>query len=101
MAKFIDINFKVDTSKLLSKTRRQKKMLKDLPRRALNYFIEQTPIRSGNARLNTKLREGNTIHANYAYADRLDKGHSNQAKNGMTKPTEDWLVKEFRRIFKR
>ena len=101
MAKFVDLKMKIDTSGLLSKTRRQKKMLKDLPRRALDYFIQQTPIRSGNARLNTKLREGNTIHANYAYADRLDKGHSQQAPTGMVKPTEDWLKKEFRRIFKR
>lgn len=101
MAKFIDVKFKVDTSKLLYKTRRQKKMLKDLPRRALDFFIKATPIDTGYARLNTKLRDGITIHANYAYADKLDKGHSQQAKEGMVKPTEDWLKTQFTRIFKR
>jgi hypothetical protein len=101
MAKFVDVKFKVDTSKLLYKTRRQKKMLKDLPRRALKFFIEQTPIDTGYARRHTKLTQNKTIHANYAYADKLDKGHSKQAKEGMTKPTEDWLKTQFIRIFKR
>jgi hypothetical protein len=101
MAKFIDVKFKVNSSKLLSRTRRQKKMLKDLPRRALKKFIEETPIDKGYARRQTRLREGNTIHADYAYADKLDNGHSKQSPQGMTKPTEDWLIKEFTRIFKR
>ena len=49
-------------------------------------FVSVTPIRSGNARRNTKLN-GNSIDANYAYAKRLDEGYSKQAPKGMTEPT--------------
>lgn len=53
---------------------------------AYKTFKDKTPIRSGNARNKTKLR-GNTIDANYPYAQRLEEGYSKQAKNGMTEPT--------------
>lgn len=92
---------KMDVKKVITESRRQKKMVRDLPRRAIKVFIENTPIDKGFARRNTKLTNGDTIHANYAYADRLDKGHSKQSPDGMVKPTEDWLKKEYRRIFRR
>lgn len=53
---------------------------------AYKTFKDKTPIRSGNARNKTKLR-GNTIDANYPYAQRLEEGYSKQAKQGMTEPT--------------
>jgi hypothetical protein len=67
-----------------------------LARAAYKYFRDNTPIKSGYARRNTHL-VGDTIEADYRYAQRLDTGWSNQAPNGMTRPTEqfikDWIAK--------
>ena len=58
-------------------------------------FYRLTPVKSGNAKQNTKL-VGNTIEADYPYAQVLDDGRSfrqgqmrgsTQAPQGMTKPT--------------
>lgn len=68
------------------------KVAKTLPKEAYDYFVDSTPIRSGNARRSTRLR-GNTIDANYAYAERLDDGYSRQAPKGMSGPTEKFLQK--------
>lgn len=65
---------------------------KTLPKEAYDYFVDTTPIRTGNARRSTRLR-GNVIDANYAYAERLDEGYSRQAPKGMTGPTEKFLQK--------
>lgn len=54
---------------------------------AHKFFVSITPIDGGNARRRTRLVKGN-IEANYAYAERLDEGYSDQAKNGMTGPTQ-------------
>lgn len=53
---------------------------------AYKAFVKNTPIRSGNARRNTK-KQGKTINADYPYAQRLEEGYSKQAPNGMTEPT--------------
>lgn len=53
---------------------------------AYKAFVKNTPIRSGNARRNTK-KSNNSIDANYAYAQRLEEGWSKQAPKGMTEPT--------------
>ena len=68
------------------------KVAKTLPKEALDYFVDSTPIRTGNARRSTRLR-GNTIDANYNYAEKLDAGSSRQAPRGMTEPTEKFLQK--------
>jgi hypothetical protein len=65
---------------------------KTLPKEGYDYFVDSTPIRTGNARNRTRLR-GNTIDANYAYAERLDDGYSRQAPKGMSGPTEKFLEK--------
>ena len=49
-------------------------------------FVQNTPIRSGNARRNT-VKSNNDIDANYPYAQRLEEGYSKQAPKGMTEPT--------------
>jgi hypothetical protein len=58
-------------------------------------FYRLTPVKTGNAKRNTKL-VGNTIEADYPYAQVLDDGRSfrqgqmrgsAQAPQGMTKPT--------------
>ena len=68
------------------------KVAKTLPKEAYDYFVDSTPIRTGNARRSTRLHS-NTIDANYAYAERLDEGYSRQAPKGMTGPTEKFLEK--------
>jgi hypothetical protein len=73
--------------------------LKLVPQDALVEFIKDTPIRSGNARRNTKLR-GNTIEAKYAYAQKLDDGYSSQSPDGMTKPTEAFIRKRVATILR-
>jgi hypothetical protein len=47
------------------------KELNRLPKEALKEFVSLTPIDKGNARNQTRL-QGNTINANYPYAQRLD-----------------------------
>lgn len=61
-----------------------------LPSEALEFFVDSTPIRTGNARRSTRLR-GTVIDANYDYAERLDSGSSRQAPAGMTGPTAAFL----------
>ena len=68
------------------------RVAKTLPKEAYEFFVDSTPIRSGNARRSTRLR-GDTIDANYNYAERLDEGYSRQAPKGMTGPTEKFLEK--------
>ncbi len=67
----------------------------NLAQHAYKKFVELTPVKTGNARKNTRLT-GTTIIADYAYGDVLDKGRgirdgqmrgSEQAPVGMTKPT--------------
>jgi hypothetical protein len=62
---------------------------------AYDTFKDVTPVRTGNAKSNTK-KSGNNILANYPYATILDRGRhltnkgmrgSDQAPEGMSKPT--------------
>lgn len=64
-----------------------------LARVAYGEFYRTTPVRSGNARSNTDLRN-NRIEADYDYAQRLDEGWSKQAPRGMTEPTIRY-IKEY------
>lgn len=68
---------------------------KNIAKEAFTKFKDVTPVKSGNAKKNTRL-QGNTINADYAYANVLDKGRhmtrrgmrgSEQAPQGMTEPT--------------
>jgi len=76
----------------------QQQKLNKLPDDAYKVFVKETPIRSGNARRNTKLKNKKQIVANYPYAQRLDEGYSQQSPEGMTKPTEDFLIEQFYKI---
>ena len=70
----------------------------NIAKEAYTKFVDVTPIakkNGGNAKRSTKL-QGNTINADYAYANVLDKGRhmtsrgmrgSDQAPKGMTEPT--------------
>lgn len=57
---------------------------------AYDFFVKTTPIDTGNARRNTNKDDINyKITADYPYAERLDKGWSKQAPDGMVQPTID------------
>lgn len=75
------------------------KQLDKLPRQAWDVFYKATPIKTGNARRNTKLVGNKTIVAKYPYAQRLDEGYSKQAPDGMVKPTEDFIKQRLDQIF--
>jgi hypothetical protein len=74
----------------------------NIAKEAFTKFVDVTPIakkNGGNAKRSTKL-QGNTINANYAYANVLDKGRhmtsrglrgSDQAPKGMTEPTVEHI----------
>tara|TARA_R100001086_G_scaffold221456_1_gene138702 strand:+ start:1351 stop:1641 length:291 start_codon:yes stop_codon:yes gene_type:complete len=65
--------------------------LEDIPEKTMKkvypFYKEKTPVRSGNARNKTKLKD-TTIKSDYGYAGRLDDGWSKQAPSGFTKPSE-------------
>lgn len=54
------------------------------------YMKSITPIRSGHARASTR-QEGNTIHADYPYAERLDNHWSDQYFGELVNPTINYL----------
>ena len=68
--------------------------LEELPEQSMKkvypYYKSETPVRSGNARNQTKLK-GQTINSDYAYAGRLDEGWSKQAPKGFTEHTIDFM----------
>jgi len=74
--------------------------LDDLHKFAEKTMKSNTPIRSGNARRNTNL-QGNTVTANYAYAQRLEDNWSSQTQGqGIIAPTEREIQKEVDRRIK-
>lgn len=85
-----------------------KDKLKNLPQETFKEFVKVTPVKTGNARRKTKLVNGE-VHANYAYAEVLDKGRhmtkrgmrgSEQAPRGMSKPTIEFVRKRVSQIVK-
>ena len=77
---------------------RLKELERDLDQKAIleeayKFFKDITPIDQGNARRSTRKKGSDSIHANYAYATRLNKGWSNQAKDGMSQPTLEHIQK--------
>lgn len=74
--------------------------LEGLAKQAYTEFVKQTPVRSGNARRRTKL-QNNTIVADYAYARKLDEGHSKQSPQGMSKPTEEFIKIQLDKIMRK
>ena len=101
------ISLTVDFSGTVSKSLATiQKKLSMLPQEAYAEFVKNTPVRTGNAKRNTKLK-GKTIEASYNYAAVLDKGRhmtrrgmrgSEDAPNGMTQPTILHLKKRIKEI---
>ena len=75
------------------------KLFEDLPEKAHEQFVKNTPVRSGNARRNTRLND-TKISADYPYSQRLEDGYSKQAPQGMIDPTEKWIQHEVDRRLK-
>jgi len=93
---------------MTSSIRRIQSKLNNLPKEAYQVFKDTTPIRTGNAKRKTRL-QGDTINADYPYAQVLDKGRhmtprgprgSEQAPQGMTKPTEQFIRKRINQILR-
>jgi hypothetical protein len=91
------IDFRINDTALQNKFKRIKNLKAAVMPQLYQYFVNETPVRSGNARNNTKLDGYNIIRANYQYAGVLDAGRgfrdgqmrgSVQAPDGMTKPTK-------------
>jgi hypothetical protein len=89
----------LNVNTITSSLKRVQKKLNNLPKEAYQEFVDETPIRSGNARRKTRL-QGKTINANYPYAKRLDEGYSKQSPDGMTKPTEAFIKKRVKQILR-
>jgi hypothetical protein len=96
----MSIKFTVTENTIPAATRRIQRQLNKLPNEAYDVFYKETPIRTGNARSKTRLR-GDTIDANYPYAQRLDDGYSRQSPRGMILPTMQYLRKRLRQIIGR
>jgi hypothetical protein len=74
--------------------------LDDLPEFAEKTMKSYTPVRSGNAQRNTNL-QGNTVTANYPYAQRLEDNWSPQTRGrGIIEPTETAIQREVDRRLK-
>jgi hypothetical protein len=86
------VKMQVNTRSAEQTFQRAQQLSQELAQDALEYFKQQTPVRSGNARKNTSTK-GNAIVADYPYADRLNTGWSRQAPAGMTSPTIDYIQK--------
>ena len=82
------MGLKIDTSDTKQMFTELTGMPKQVMKEAYPYLKAETPIRTGNARRNTRL-SGTTIRSNYGYAGALDDGASRQAPDGFTSPTID------------
>lgn len=88
---------RVTRDRYTARSRQIQNFLRDLPRNMKNEFQRLTPIDTGNARSKTEL-QGNEIQGNYPYANRLNTGWSQQAPQGMTDPTIEWVREQLRRL---
>ena len=103
-----NLKISLNTKDLEKKLQKLEKDLDKLPQETFQEFKKNTPRKSGNAQRNTTLKN-DTIKADYPYAGVLDKGRhmtsrgmrgSNQAPEGMTKPTLQFLKKRLKEILK-
>ena len=84
-------------SQIQTNLKKVQQKLNKVPDEAYKVFVQNTPIRSGNARRNT-VKKRNVIEAQYPYAKRLDEGYSKQSPKGMIQPTLDFIRKRVKQI---
>lgn len=97
---------KIDLNKLNAKLKKANSITATVMQPTYDYFKTITPVRTGQARASTQLNSAkNQIQANYPYAFVLDRGRylqngryygSNQASQGMSKPTLEYLKKQIK-----
>jgi hypothetical protein len=85
----LNVKIKID-DKITPSCQKKLKQLDAVPDDVYNFWKAHTPVRTGRARRNTFLKKDEIIAA-YPYAQRLDDGYSNQAPDGMSKPTEAYF----------
>ena len=86
---------RVDLTLLDAKLKQMAGLKKTVMPQALDVFVANTPVRTGNARRSTSLKS-DVISANYNYASKLDQGYSKQSPQGMSEPT----IKVFGKLVK-
>jgi hypothetical protein len=86
----MSVKLTVNTKEFSDLVRLSKQGIEQVKKDAFAFFVDNTPIRTGNARSRTVM-SGSTITANYPYAQRLDEGYSSQSPEGMTGPTIDHI----------
>ena len=87
------MSVKVDSKVFKQRMKKLAGLPKFLLDRALPLVKENTPIKTGNARRNTK-KQSNKILSDYGYAGSLNAGSSKQAPSGFTQPTIEQLDDE-------
>lgn len=99
------LSFKINKNDLVALQKEINQAVDNASEGTFKFFKKVTPIKSGNARRNTRYKErrnSNTILGDYDYSGVLDAGRSKQAPKGMTKPSlkelERLLKKELRKI---
>ena len=91
---------RVNLSEFNKQIKKAENLFDDLPEFAEKTMKEKTPYRSGNAQRNTEL-QGNTVTANYPYAQRLEDNYSKQTRGqGIIAPTEKAIQDEVDRRLK-
>ena len=89
---------RVTKDKITARTREVKRFAQRLPSEMHQQFVDNTPIRTGNARRSTRLQR-DAIVADYNYATALEvDARSRQAPNGMSEPTIAWVRAELRKL---
>jgi len=91
---------KVISRAIAAKLNRRQQQVSKIPQKAYEFFKGITPKKTGNARKNTSLQNKTIIEADYPYANRLDKGWSKQAPDGMSQPTIKYIRKLVKEEFK-
>lgn len=76
------------------------KALRTVMPQAHKFWVNTTPKDEGHARKQTRLK-GQTIHADYPYAERLDEGYSKQARDGMSEPTTEFITQKLKAALRR
>lgn len=85
---------KINISGFLNLRDKLENLPDDSMKNAFRTYLQNTPVRSGNARNKTKLdTRNNTINSNYDYAGALNSGSSKQAPKGFTNPAINQLKK--------
>jgi hypothetical protein len=93
------LKVRVDATKALRKFDKIEEIPEDLLEEGFDVFYEETPVRSGNARRNTKFdKRKKKIHADYPYAQRLDDGWSKQSPRGMSEPAQKAMGKYAKQV---